>query len=135
MAKKNYNYKEEYVYGAAAPKREYAAPKREPKHQENEQIIHKNRENNDARERRLPSRFGALYTFFVVTAVAVTLFVCTSYINQINTQSEQAKEIVMLQEQQRIFILRKIQQLQLMVELVIMVQLILLGLDFLRLLV
>lgn len=99
MAKKNYNYKEEYVYGAAAPKREYAAPKREPKHQDNEQIIHKNRENNDARERRLPSRFGALYTFFVVTAVAVTLFVCTSYINQINTQSEQAKEIVMLQEQ------------------------------------
>ena len=101
MANKKYNYKEEYVYGAAAPKREYAAPKKEPQRIERNKEVEKQRvrEQQASENRRKASRFGALYTFFVVTAVAVTLFVCTSYIKQINMQNEQNKEIVTLKEQ------------------------------------
>ena len=99
MANKKYNYKEEYVYGAAAPKREYAAPKREPQRVDKEAEKQRVREHQASENRRKASRFGALYTFFVVTAVGITLFVCTSYIKQINMQNERNKEIVMLKEQ------------------------------------
>ena len=100
MAKKNYNYNEGYVYGAAAPKRDYVeAPKREPRRVDREVEIQRKREQQASENRRKASRFGALYTFFVVTAVAITLFVCTSYIKQINMQNERSTEIVMLKEQ------------------------------------
>ena len=99
MAKRNYYYNEEVVYGSAAPKREVAAPKREPRHITKEEREAKQREQYASENRRKAGRFGALYTFFVVTAVAITLFVCTSYIKEINTQSEQNKEIARLQEQ------------------------------------
>ena len=99
MAKRNYNHNEELVYGSAAPKREYAAPVREPRHTTKEEKETRKREHYASENRRKAGRFGALYTFFVVTAVAVTLFVCTSYIKQINTQSEQNKEIAKLHEQ------------------------------------
>ena len=99
MAKKNFNYNEEFVYGSAVPKREYETPVREPRHQDKEEVRRQTKERQASENRRKASRFGAIYTFFVVSAVAVTLFTCTKYISQINTQSEQNKEIARLQEQ------------------------------------
>ena len=91
MAKKNYNYKGEYVYGSAAPKREVAAPKREPQRETRQRP-------NKAEENVKQSRgFGAVFTFFVTTAVAAVLFTSTRYISEINLHNEQAGKLVSLQ--------------------------------------
>ena len=84
-----------FIYGSAAPKREYE-PVREPRREERKNP--KTREQIATREVKMP-KIGGLYTAFIAVAVAVTLFACVTYIENINRQSEQAKEIAALEEQ------------------------------------
>ena len=84
-----------YIYGSAAPKREYE-PVREPRREEKRrQAV---REQASAHEAKMP-KIGGFFTAFIAASVAVTLGACVMYINNINTQSEQAKEIRALEEQ------------------------------------
>lgn len=107
MSEKRY-YRSEYVYGAEAPVRKYS----EPVHREDPEIVRRRkapltkeelrkqqREEYAAENRRKAARFGGLYTLFIVTAVAITLFTCVQYISTVNCKNEQAKEITKLQEQ------------------------------------
>lgn len=101
-------YRSEYVYGAEAPVRKYS----EPVHREEPEIVPRRKapltkeelrkqqkEEYAAENRRKAARFGGVYTMFIVTAVAVTLFTCVQYISSVNRKNEQAKEITQLQEQ------------------------------------
>lgn len=104
MENRKYNYTANLIYGSAAPKREYAeprrketAPVREPRH--NEDSRQRAKEQYAAENRRRASGIGGLYTVFIAAAVAVTLFACVTYIQNINRRSEQAKEIAALEEQ------------------------------------
>ena len=92
----NKNYKTmNFIYGSAAPKREYE-PVREPRREEKKrQDV---RRHVATREVKNPT-IGGLFTAFIAMSVAVTLGACVMYINNINTQSEQAKEIAVLEEQ------------------------------------
>ena len=84
-----------FIYGSAAPKREYE-PVREPRREEKRrQDV---RRNVATREVKTP-KIGGVFTAFIAGAVAVTLGACVMYINNINTQSEQAKEIRALEAQ------------------------------------
>lgn len=78
-----------FIYGSAAPKREYE-PVREPRREEKRRVA--------THEVQMP-KIGGFFTAFIALSVAVTLGACVMYINNINAQSEQAKEIRALEEQ------------------------------------
>lgn len=101
MAQKKKYYPDDYVSGSAAPARRYEEPVREPRRRnitkEEERRLrqqHYVKENQQA-----ASRFGALYTMFLVAAVVVTLMVCAKYISLINTNSDMSKKITAAQTQ------------------------------------
>ena len=100
MAKK-YNYNEGYVYGAAAPKRDYAAPKQAPQRVGRDREVqkrHTNEQNaHDVAQGK--SRLGAFIALIVAGAVGITLLACASYIQQINLHNEQNTKIVTAKEQ------------------------------------
>lgn len=99
MAQRNKYYSDNYVSGSEAPARRYVEPVREPRKRnltkEEERRLrqeHYVRENQQS-----ASRFGALYTLFLVAAVVVTLMACAKYISLINTNNDMSKKITTAQ--------------------------------------
>lgn len=94
-------YGNEYMYGSEAPVRKYEETEFVPRKRNltKEEIRRQQKQQYAEENRRKAARFGGLYTLFITAAVAVTLFCCVQYISQLNRKSEQAKEIVKLQEQ------------------------------------
>ncbi len=93
---------ERYIYSSAAPKYVPETPVRQPKRREEltrEEVKKQQKKAQIEYNRSRATSFGALFTLFVVAAMAVVLFTCSNYISKINETAANRKTIEKLRDE------------------------------------
>ena len=94
-------YREKYIGGSAAPKRDEEVPLRTPERKRNIEVERRNREEQRviAENQRNARKIGGLFTFFIACAMVAMLFTCVKFIANKNKKYENDAELARLQSE------------------------------------